>query len=169
MITVFFFSSRRRHTRLVSDWSSDVCSSDLSQAVAGRGGGNEFGVDTLTAKRGFDECLALLDLARAGFGGCGKAGEVARGGRAGEKLGSHEAGPGDKAEEDNEEQSLDGRGNTETAQPRSVMNEEVAVAKQRCRRRKYLGHRIPAPKLARRAMLRGVTKSHQSGAPQPLA
>src|SRR5262249_57747325 len=25
-----FFSSRRRHTRLVSDWSSDVCSSDLS-------------------------------------------------------------------------------------------------------------------------------------------
>src|SRR3989339_849655 len=23
-----FFSSRRRHTRLVSDWSSDVCSSD---------------------------------------------------------------------------------------------------------------------------------------------
>src|SRR5262249_57168887 len=27
--TSFFFSSRRRHTRLVSDWSSDVCSSDL--------------------------------------------------------------------------------------------------------------------------------------------
>src|SRR5262249_59649008 len=27
----FFFSSRRRHTRLVSDWSSDVCSSDLFQ------------------------------------------------------------------------------------------------------------------------------------------
>src|SRR5262249_60736738 len=27
----FFFSSRRRHTRLVSDWSSDVCSSDLYQ------------------------------------------------------------------------------------------------------------------------------------------
>src|SRR5438093_13386529 len=26
---MFFFSSRRRHTRLVSDWSSDVCSSDL--------------------------------------------------------------------------------------------------------------------------------------------
>src|SRR5258706_7716312 len=29
----FFFSSRRRHTRLVSDWSSDVCSSDLSKFV----------------------------------------------------------------------------------------------------------------------------------------
>src|SRR5438093_10917065 len=25
-----FFSSRRRHTSLVSDWSSDVCSSDLA-------------------------------------------------------------------------------------------------------------------------------------------
>src|SRR4051812_37626734 len=26
---LFFFSSRRRHTRLTCDWSSDVCSSDL--------------------------------------------------------------------------------------------------------------------------------------------
>src|SRR5262249_59160599 len=29
----FFFSSRRRHTRLVSDWSSDVCSSDLAPSA----------------------------------------------------------------------------------------------------------------------------------------
>src|SRR5256885_6890998 len=29
---VFFFSSRRRHTRLQGDWSSDVCSSDLWNA-----------------------------------------------------------------------------------------------------------------------------------------
>src|SRR6266566_351101 len=28
-IGIFFFSSRRRHTRLQGDWSSDVCSSDL--------------------------------------------------------------------------------------------------------------------------------------------
>src|SRR5437762_14353723 len=28
---VFFFSSRRRHTRYIGDWSSDVCSSDLGQ------------------------------------------------------------------------------------------------------------------------------------------
>src|SRR3989344_8902668 len=28
-LSVFFFSSRRRHTRLTCDWSSDVCSSDL--------------------------------------------------------------------------------------------------------------------------------------------
>src|SRR5207253_4650563 len=29
-----FFSGRRRHTRWPRDWSSDVCSSDLSQAQA---------------------------------------------------------------------------------------------------------------------------------------
>src|SRR5256886_8113237 len=29
-ISVFFFSSRRRHTRFDCDWSSDVCSSDLA-------------------------------------------------------------------------------------------------------------------------------------------
>src|SRR5688572_32533961 len=29
MLLLFFFSSRRRHTRFDCDWSSDVCSSDL--------------------------------------------------------------------------------------------------------------------------------------------
>src|SRR5260221_10294352 len=29
---LFFFSSRRRHTRSLCDWSSDVCSSDLGAA-----------------------------------------------------------------------------------------------------------------------------------------
>src|SRR2546428_9313273 len=29
-VIVFFFSSRRRHTRSDRDWSSDVCSSDLA-------------------------------------------------------------------------------------------------------------------------------------------
>src|SRR5699024_11279908 len=32
MVTLFFFSSRRRHTRSKRDWSSDVCSSDLTTA-----------------------------------------------------------------------------------------------------------------------------------------
>src|SRR5690606_39386355 len=34
---LFFFSSRRRHTRFSRDWSSDVCSSDLNymQTVLG--------------------------------------------------------------------------------------------------------------------------------------
>src|SRR5256885_7671589 len=31
---LFFFSSRRRHTRLQGDWSSDVCSSDLHSMTA---------------------------------------------------------------------------------------------------------------------------------------
>src|SRR5204863_1156112 len=30
----FFFSSRRRHTRSLRDWSSDVCSSDLDSIAA---------------------------------------------------------------------------------------------------------------------------------------
>src|SRR5438046_1775140 len=34
ILVFFFFSSRRRHTRLVSDWSSDVCSSDLQHLAA---------------------------------------------------------------------------------------------------------------------------------------
>src|SRR5690606_40314273 len=29
---LFFFSSRRRHTRFSRDWSSDVCSSDLAMS-----------------------------------------------------------------------------------------------------------------------------------------
>src|SRR5437763_14494266 len=34
MVRFFFFSSRRRHTRYIGDWSSDVCSSDLTLAAA---------------------------------------------------------------------------------------------------------------------------------------
>src|SRR5699024_12051567 len=30
-VVLFFFSSRRRHTRSKRDWSSDVCSSDLKR------------------------------------------------------------------------------------------------------------------------------------------
>src|SRR2546429_4235988 len=32
--SIFFFSSRRRHTRCSRDWSSDVCSSDLGTRTA---------------------------------------------------------------------------------------------------------------------------------------
>src|SRR5438874_9208395 len=32
-VVFFFFSSRRRHTRSLRDWSSDVCSSDLSTCL----------------------------------------------------------------------------------------------------------------------------------------
>src|SRR5256885_6197261 len=40
---LFFFSSRRRHTRLQGDWSSDVCSSDLGGMAPGGHAGLEAG------------------------------------------------------------------------------------------------------------------------------
>src|SRR5471030_2138320 len=71
----FFFSSRRRHTRCLSDWSSDVCSSDLggdpkysagditdrpaptvtvgSESRAGGGASNHFHVVDATERRKF--------------------------------------------------------------------------------------------------------------------
>src|SRR6266702_3160318 len=46
--SVFFFSSRRRHTRWPRDWSSDVCSSDLlatpMSIMVGVGRGAQVGV-----------------------------------------------------------------------------------------------------------------------------
>src|SRR5260370_3420115 len=33
IVSMFFFSSRRRHTRFKCDWSSDVCSSDLFEQI----------------------------------------------------------------------------------------------------------------------------------------
>src|SRR5256886_13618778 len=35
IVGLFFFSSRRRHTRFDCDWSSDVCSSDLQFGYPG--------------------------------------------------------------------------------------------------------------------------------------
>src|SRR5256885_12189774 len=40
----FFFSSRRRHTRLQGDWSSDVCSSDLAVSAALKLNGTAYGL-----------------------------------------------------------------------------------------------------------------------------
>src|SRR5699024_11657355 len=39
LYSVFFFSSRRRHTRSKRDWSSDVCSSDLCVSRLSPGSG----------------------------------------------------------------------------------------------------------------------------------
>src|SRR5690606_39738362 len=41
---IFFFSSRRQHTRFSRDWSSDVCSSDL---IYGIGNPVEFGKNVI--------------------------------------------------------------------------------------------------------------------------
>src|ERR1035441_10793653 len=53
---VFFFSSRRRHTRCLSDWSSDVCSSDLRVVLPVFFGQSDA---CLTSKRSFDTMCEL--------------------------------------------------------------------------------------------------------------
>src|SRR2546426_12829804 len=55
----FFFSSRRRHTRLQGDWSSDVCSSDLRQHL--RPGGRL--IITIFAFLGLKTAFAKLEAA----------------------------------------------------------------------------------------------------------
>src|SRR5256884_4155098 len=40
---LFFFSSRRRHTRCSRDWSSDVCSSDLGPRASSARRGDRCG------------------------------------------------------------------------------------------------------------------------------
>src|SRR2546429_505783 len=52
-MSVFFFSSRRRHTRCSRDWSSDVCSSDLVPPVNAR-----YDLRPLTVTQ-LDECWHL--------------------------------------------------------------------------------------------------------------
>src|SRR5438034_10857482 len=47
----FFFSSRRRHTRSLCDWSSDVCSSDLSIAGCQQCCGTKPGFGAKTSER----------------------------------------------------------------------------------------------------------------------
>src|SRR5687768_18557439 len=49
---IFFFSSRRRHTRCSRDWSSDVCSSDLED--------QHCGVPTLQVPKPYEPWLFLI-------------------------------------------------------------------------------------------------------------
>src|SRR5205814_7100678 len=65
---IFFFSSRRRHTRCLSDWSSDVCSSDLLLSVpAYVAGGLLFCISGLFNPVG--PLLIAISAAAASFGG----------------------------------------------------------------------------------------------------
>src|SRR5207237_7052102 len=71
MFFFFFFSSRRRHTRFKCDWSSDVCSSDLSVSKsrgenAARDFETEYGREpSFVALEGYDAILVLEAAARA--------------------------------------------------------------------------------------------------------
>src|SRR5499425_2337995 len=63
----FFFSSRRRHTRYIGDWSSDVCSSDLTERLVGWdgrvGSGSRYCLRVKAARRRCrNACLPLLDF-----------------------------------------------------------------------------------------------------------
>src|SRR5262249_59516926 len=107
----FFFSSRRRHTRLVSDWSSDVCSSDLHRAIRARGrrGGPGAGV----RRRARGPCRAAAGAAggrafhhrrrprrpapgraQIGRASCRERGEISGGGGSLQEKGEHVGGGG---------------------------------------------------------------------------
>src|SRR5256885_15978979 len=73
MYVFFFFSSRRRHTRLQGDWSSDVCSSDLPETVqlatAALGAGAAVGILLPYSRLQESEAdhLGLIYMAKAGY------------------------------------------------------------------------------------------------------
>src|SRR5260221_9629316 len=81
VLCFFFFSSRRRHTRSLCDWSSDVCSSDLprqervhvlhahDQVVSGLRGGRGLGSELL--REGLE-----LELLEEGMGGVAEIGRA---------------------------------------------------------------------------------------------
>src|SRR6266850_6954919 len=66
----FFFSSRRRHTRLQGDWSSDVCSSDLHTGrthqirVHARFAGHPIAGDEKYGDEEFNKELRAMGLSR---------------------------------------------------------------------------------------------------------
>src|SRR2546421_723746 len=69
MISFFFFSSRRRHTRSDRDWSSDVCSSDLKQlgaTVADGPAAAARGAEVLITMLGDDDAVEAMVLGDGG-------------------------------------------------------------------------------------------------------
>src|SRR5690625_7752450 len=67
MYAILFFSSRRRHTRWPRDWSSDVCSSDLSLEVYEANWTPSFPAE-FERRRGYDPLPSLYLLEVAGTG-----------------------------------------------------------------------------------------------------
>src|SRR5438132_4107629 len=60
---IFFFSSRRRHTRSLCDWSSDVCSSDLVKMVGFDAGSQS----VLDMKKGDVQALVVQNPMLMGY------------------------------------------------------------------------------------------------------
>src|SRR2546430_1020034 len=58
MFLMFFFSSRRRHTRFDCDWSSDVCSSDLVSWI----GSSAFGLIGTATRLALNLTISLFGL-----------------------------------------------------------------------------------------------------------
>src|SRR5690606_40680082 len=65
---VFFFSSRRRHTRFSRDWSSDVCSSDLAAAAKEGKLKSEVGAWGIAKKVGTFVIVAVAHLVDTALG-----------------------------------------------------------------------------------------------------
>src|SRR5688572_33324620 len=94
---VFFFSSRRRHTRFDCDWSSDVCSSDLSmlgvikqhrEAVESIQPSEEFGYLKESARNAWESALTRGQEAgyrKIGRASCRERVEISVGAGAGKK------------------------------------------------------------------------------------
>src|SRR6266850_4250087 len=61
----FFFSSRRRHTSLQGDWSSDVCSSDLAASVVHAFGDREVIAYTRAALDVADDAAVQREIGAA--------------------------------------------------------------------------------------------------------
>src|SRR5699024_11326571 len=74
-VSVFFFSSRRRHTMSKRDWSSDVCSSDLGPARDSVAAGSVLVGESIE--------FAIPSRRRAIHGGARFSREFARNGRGG--------------------------------------------------------------------------------------
>src|SRR5258705_6823346 len=71
-----FFSSRRRHTRCLSDWSSDVCSSDLSWNTTPQAAGGPnanlagvFQLNSVSSRNGLTRVINDWEVGVPGFFG----------------------------------------------------------------------------------------------------
>src|SRR5699024_11593634 len=90
---LFFFSSRRRHTRSKRDWSSDVCSSDLvvfgAPAVQMPRGGEKY----CAFKDDWPDCKMAIEgtVCISEDGKCGNGVEIGRPGEGSGEDGNHSA------------------------------------------------------------------------------